>query len=115
MPYKPAIFFSTTDPHSVFLRVWPGAMSTRHMWRDIMRDDMYTRKCFSESEGTHLILEMSMNEAFIWLSGLCFIDKKKVLMAINFFWNFTENKPVRGLRKKYNIPNVNWLTDGGIY
>ena len=30
-------------------------------------------------------------------------------MARNFFWIFTENKPVRGLRKKYNIPDVNWL------
>ena len=43
-----------------------------------------------------------MNEVFIWLSGLRFID--------NFFWIFTENKPVRGLRKKYNIPDVNWLS-----
>ena len=34
-------------------------------------------------------------------------------MARNFFWIFTENKLVRGLRKKYNIPKVNWLTDGG--
>ena len=50
-----------------------------------------------------------MNEAFILLSGLRFIDKKKLLMARNFFWIFTENKPVRGLRKKYNIPDVNWL------
>ena len=30
-------------------------------------------------------------------------------MARNFFRIFTENKPVRGLRKKYNIPEVNWL------
>ena len=27
----------------------------------------------------------------------------------NIFWIFTENKPVRGLRKKYNIPDLNWL------
>ena len=26
-----------------------------------------------------------MNEAFIWLSGLCFINKHKLLMARNFF------------------------------
>ena len=25
---------------------------------------------------SHLILEMTMNEAFIWLFGLCFIDQK---------------------------------------
>ena len=58
MPYKPAIFFfqplidGRLNTHSVFLRVWPGAVSTRHTWRDIVRDDMYTRKCFSESKGT---------------------------------------------------------------
>ena len=51
-----------------------------------------------------------MNEAFIWLSGLCFIDQFFLLMARNFFQIFTENKPVRGLRKKYNIPGVNWLS-----
>ena len=47
-----------------------------------------------------------MNEAFILLSGLRFIDKYFILMARNFFWIFTENKPVQGLR---NIPGVNWL------
>ena len=40
------------NTHSVFLRVWPGAVSTCHTWHDIVRDDMYTCKCFSESEGT---------------------------------------------------------------
>ena len=57
MLYKPAILFSTADRlnmHSDFLRVWPGAVSTCHMWRDIVWDDVYTRKCFSESEGTRL-------------------------------------------------------------
>ena len=52
-----------------------------------------------------------MNEAFIWLSGLRFIDPKKLLMARNLFLIFTENKPVWGLRKKYNIPDVNWLSN----
>ena len=32
-------------------------------------------------------------------------------MARNFFLIFTENKPVRGLQNKYNIPNVNWLSE----
>ena len=42
-----------------------------------------------------------MNEAFIWLSGLRFIEKKiYILMARNCFRMFTENKPVRGLREK---------------
>ena len=31
-------------------------------------------------------------------------------MARNLFWIFTENKPVQGLRKKYNIPDVNCLS-----
>ena len=38
--------------HSVCLRVLPGAVSTRHTWRDIVRDDARICKCFSESEGT---------------------------------------------------------------
>ena len=42
--------------------------------------------------------KMSMNEAFIWLSGLRFIDQKILLMAKNFFWIFTEN-----------ILDVNWF------
>ena len=53
-----------------------------------------------------------MKKAFIWVSGLCFIDKKNKLMARNFFWLFTENNPVRGTRKTNNtnnIPDVNWL------
>ena len=48
-----------------------------------------------------------MNEAFILLSGL----RLKLLMARNLFRIFTENKPIRGLRKKYNIPDVNWLKE----
>ena len=34
-----------------FLRGWPGALSTRHTWRAIVRPDVYTRNCFSESMG----------------------------------------------------------------
>ena len=40
-----------------------------------------------------------MNEVFIWLSGLRFIDKNKLLMARNFFKTFTENKLWRELVK----------------
>ena len=36
-------------------------------------------------------------------------DKQNILMARNVFRILIENKPVRGLRKKYNIPDVNWL------
>ena len=38
--------------HSVFLRVLPVAASTRHSWLWQTWDDVYTRRCFSESEGT---------------------------------------------------------------
>ena len=41
-----------------------------------------------------------MNEAFIWLSELRFIDKNFWLMARNIFRIFTENKPARGLWEK---------------
>ena len=35
----------------------------------------------------------------------------KIINGQNFFPQiFTENKPVRGLRKKYNIPDMNWLS-----
>ena len=50
-----------------------------------------------------------MNEAFIWLSGLRFFDPKKLLMGRICYRILTENKSVRGLWKKYNIPDVNWL------
>ena len=53
---------------------------------------------------------MSIKKAFIWVSGLRFIDKIKLLMARNFFRFFTENSPVRGTEKTNNIPDVNWLT-----
>ena len=35
-----------------FLRVMPEAVSTRHSWLWQTLDDVYTRRCFSESEGT---------------------------------------------------------------
>ena len=55
MLYKPAICFSTADRRVLtripfFLRVWP--CQQRHTWRDIVQDDVNTRKCFLESEGT---------------------------------------------------------------
>ena len=52
-----AIFFSTACrtacKHAFcFLRVRLEAVSTRHSWLWQMLDDVYTRRCFSESEGT---------------------------------------------------------------
>ena len=55
-----------------------------------------------------------MNEAFIWLSGLRFIDKNFVLMARDFFRIFTENNPARGTRKHIIFLTVNWLSTGNI-
>ena len=49
------------------------------------------------------------------LFGFRFIDKKNLLMARKFFRISTENKPVRGRRKKYNIPDVNWLKENWQY
>ena len=46
MPFKPAILFSTAI---LFCR---GQCQHATRGRDIVRDDVYTRKCFSESEGT---------------------------------------------------------------
>ena len=56
-PYIHAIFCSTACrtacKHAFrFLRVLPEAVSTRHSWMWQTLDDVYTRRCFSESEGT---------------------------------------------------------------
>ena len=50
-----------------------------------------------------------MKTAFIWVSGLSFIDKKKLLMARNLFGFLAKNKPVQRFRKTNNIPGANWL------
>ena len=48
-----AIFFPTTCRTAFcFLRVRPEAVSTRHSWLWQTLDDVYTRRCFSESQGT---------------------------------------------------------------
>ena len=56
-PYIHAIFVltacRTACKHAFrFLRVLPEAVSTRHSWLWQTLDDVYTRRCFSESEGT---------------------------------------------------------------
>ena len=50
-----------------------------------------------------------MKKAFIWVSGLSFIDKKKLLMARNLFGFLAKNKPVWVSGKTKNIPGANWL------
>ena len=52
---------------------------------------------------------MSMKKAFIWVSGLRFIDQKNLLMARNFFGFLAKNKPVWASGKTKNIPGANWL------
>ena len=61
-------------PYMLWYKVWPGAVSTHG--RDIVQDDMYTRKCFSESEGTRFSgpgqkALLSMNEFTLFD---CFVD-----------------------------------------
>ena len=43
------------------------------------------------------------------MSGLSFIDKKKLLMARIIFRFLAKNKPVQQFRKTNNIPGANWL------
>ena len=50
-----------------------------------------------------------MKKAFIWVSGLSFIDKQKLLMARNLFGFLAKNKPVWVSGKTKNIPGANWL------
>ncbi len=66
------------------------------------------RKTSAIQKTSHLILEMSMNTAFLGVVLTSF-HWQKFLMPTNFFWIFTENNPAR---EKYtcNIPDVNWLT-----
>ena len=51
---------------------------------------------------------MSMNEAFIWLSGIVSLTEK-FLMARNFYRIFTENNPVMGDSKTFGIPEAKGL------
>ena len=57
MPFKPAILLQPPigerlNTHSVFCEFCRGPCQHATRGRDIVRDDVYTRKCFSESEGT---------------------------------------------------------------
>ena len=58
MPFKPAIFFfqprigGRLNTHSVFCEFGQESCQHATRGRDIVQDDVYTRKCFSESEGT---------------------------------------------------------------
>ena len=56
-----------------FLRVSPGALSTRHMWHAIVLPDVYTRICFSESMGS-------------WFGG----PRQKALQTMNEFTLFVD-------------------------
>ena len=56
------------NTHSDFLRVLAADLSTRHSWRDINLDDVYTRIYFSESSRPRL----TMNE-FTLFVDICLI------------------------------------------
>ena len=50
-----------------------------------------------------------MNEAFIWLSGLRFIDQQNY-QWLEIFSEFSLKRNLyEGFGKKYNIPDVNWF------
>ena len=77
MPFKLAIFVSTADVADVLTRIpffasFAGCCVHVTRGRDIVWDDAYARKCFSESEGTRLggpgqKAQPSMNEfALLW-------------------------------------------------
>ena len=110
--------FAKTDlyPLSLMSLRYAVCSITDHCFGACQQSSCAEERWPQKKKNSHLILEMSMNEAFIWLSGLCLVVRTlfhwqtKLLMTRNFFWIFTENKRVRGLRKKYNIPDVNWLS-----
>ena len=112
-----------------FLRVWPGALSTRHTWRAIVRPDVYTCNCFLESMGSWLggpgqkalqtINEFTLFVDFclIPLSKTCSFDvpAKKLQRQICIHCHEADNRPLRrslptGDWKKIYISDMNWLT-----
>ena len=79
-PYIHAIFFSTACrtacKHAFrFLRVFPEAVSTRHSWLWQTLDDVYTRRCFSESEGNTLRCPRTKGTAVSeWVNGMEWVN-----------------------------------------
>ena len=75
-----AIFFSTACrtacKHAFrFLRVLPEAVSTRHSWLWQTLDDVYTRRCFSESEGNTLRCPRTKGTAVgEWVNGMEWVN-----------------------------------------
>ena len=58
-----------------FLRVLPEAVSTRHSWLWQTLDDVYTRRCFSESEGTTLRCPRTKGTAVSeWVNGMEWVN-----------------------------------------
>ena len=58
-----------------FLRVLPEAVSTRHSWLWQMLDDVYTRRCFSESEGNTLRCPRTKGTAVgEWVNGMEWVN-----------------------------------------
>ena len=58
-----------------FLRVLPEAVSTRHSWLWQTLDDVYTRRCFSESEGNTLRCPRTKGTAVSeWVNGMEWVN-----------------------------------------
>ena len=110
-PFKPAILFPTADRRTSehafrFLRVLPVAVSIHHSWLWQIWDDVYTRRCFSESEGTRFSVSgqkalPSMNEftllwifasslihdLFRWRSSHKFVKTDLYPLSLMSLWN----------------------------
>ena len=91
--------FVKTDLYPLSLMCLRYAVCSTRRWSIIGRNKK--NKPFNSRNVNEWGIYLFVRTSFHW--------QTKLLMARNFFRIFTENKPVRGLRKKYNIPDVNWL------
>ena len=78
MPFKPTNLFQPPiggrlNTHSTFCEFCPGPCQHATRGRDIVQDDVYTRKCFLMSKGTRFVGSgqkglLSMNEFnLLWI------------------------------------------------
>ena len=75
--------------------------------------DMHSFSPLRQWEGEYMYLSYHLATIylkcmFIWLSGLRFIEEK-ILLMLEFFSEFSLKIILHGDRKKFNIPDVNWL------
>ena len=74
--YTRNFFFRPHVGHAFcFLRVRPEAVSTRHSWLWQTLDDVYTRRCFSESWGNTLRCPRTKGTAVReWVNGMEWVN-----------------------------------------